>query len=139
MIDVGGLLAEAIATTLRTDAGVAAAFSPAPVQIFEIVPENSVEPYLELPPGDELPILAEGFDLSEIEVAVHVWSRTDPPGFAEARAIATAIETALPGVQLAAGGRLYAVTPAGRTPLRDINDPRVVHLIVKARFTTAPA
>lgn len=140
MSDVSGPLTAAVAIALRSDPGVIAAFGAKTVQVFDIVPTNAAEPYLQLPGAATEPLPAEGFDLSTVPYAVHVWSRPNPPGLAEAYALAAAVRAVLPTVTLAGGGRIYAAE-IGRTeaPLGDPTDPRLVHIVVTATFTTAPA
>ena len=138
MSDISGPLQTAAAAALRADAGVISAFGPNPVQIFDIVPDNAVEPYLALGLAQVLPIQAEGFDLSETDYPVHVWSRPSPPGLAEAQAIAAAVRSCMLGARVAAGGLVYDALPVRTVALVDPSDNRTVHVIVTTRFTTAP-
>ena len=138
MSDITGALQPASATALRADAGVIAAFGANPVKIYDIAPDNAVEPYLVLGPAQVSPIQAEGFDLSETDYPVHVWSRTNPPGFAESQAIAAAVRVCMLGVRVSTGGRVYDALPLRTVQLLDPGDNRTVHVIVTTRFTTAP-
>ena len=139
MSDLTGPLKRAIATTLRADGAVIAAFGANSIRIVDIPTPNEVPPYLTLGPGQVLPIFAEGFDLSEAEYPVHVWSLTSPPSSDEAEAIAPAVRAALAGVTVSAGGRVYAVLPVRTDYLIDPSDGRTVHAVITSRFTTAPA
>ena len=139
MSDIRGPLQAAAAVALRGDAGVMLAFGANPIQIFDLVPVDAVEPYLSLGPASVLPLQAEGFALSEIDFPVHVWSRPDPPGRGEAQAIAAAVAAVMPTVQVAWGGRVYYALPVRTEEAGDPSDPRVVHATVTTRFTTAPA
>ena len=139
MSDISGPLKTAIATALRGDAGVLAAFGMSPVLIFDIPPVDASPPYITLGPVDLSPIQAEGFDLSEIDYPVHVWSLTSPPSLDEAAAISAAIQAVLPDVTVTTGGVVCAIEPRRVTYLIDPSDGRTVHAVLTFRFTTAPA
>lgn len=139
MSDISAALQLAIATSLRGDAAVMAAFATAPVKIYDVVPDNAPEPYLQIDLSEVLPIAAEGFNLSESEASVHIWSRPAQPGLGEAQAMAPAVAAVLAQVSVPAGGRVYAALPVRTSYLRDPSDPRLIHAVVTFRFTTAPA
>ena len=140
MSDLNAELTQAVATALRADPATLVAFGRNPILVFDIVPANTSEPYIQLPGGAVEPIEAEGFDLSTIVYPVHVWSRPAAPSFDEARAIAKAARAVLLGIQAASGGVVYAVGKVEtQAPLVDPSDNRTVHLVVTAEFTTAPA
>ena len=139
MSDITGALRDAASSALRADQGVAAAFGTATVKIYTVPPPNAVEPYLVTGLGSVQPILAEGFDLSEVDFPVHVWSRPEPPSFDEAEAIAPAVRACMLGVEVSVGGRVYAAVPVRTEYLIDPSDNRTVHAVIITRFTTAPA
>ena len=138
MSDLNAPLRSAAAAALRMDIGVIAAFGANPMQIFGIAPDNATEPYLVLGPAPVAPLQAEGFDLSEMDYPVHVWSRPDPPSFDEADAISSAVRAVMIAVRVSAGGRVYDALPVRTVTLVDPSDNRTVHAIVTTRFTTAP-
>ena len=139
MSDISAALQSAIATALRASPDVMAAFGVWPIQIFDIPPINAKPPYLTIGPAAVSELPADGFDLSEMDFPVHVWSLTSPPGHAEAQGFAAAVRSVLPGVEVTAGGLVYAVTLQRTTYLTDPSDGRTAHAIIACSFTTAPA
>ena len=140
MSDITAALKRAIATALRADADIIAAFGANGVRIVDIPEANELPPFLACgPPSAVLPVFAEGFDLSEIDYPVHIWSLTAPPSTSEAEVFAVAVRAVLLTVEVSVGGRTYAVVPVRTEYLIDPSDGRTVHAVVTSRFTTAPA
>ena len=85
MSDPSAELRPALEAWLRGNAAVITAFAGKPVKIYGASkpPVNTIAPYVVIPGlyiGDAL---ADCIDATEIELAVDVWSLTDPPGYAE--------------------------------------------------------
>lgn len=136
MSDLTGSLRRAIAARLRADPGVQATFTDGAPRIVGVPETNQKPPYITMGPALVDPVLAEGFDLSEIDYPVHVWSLTSPAGPAEAEEIAGAIRQALVAPLELDTGRALVAIPGRTTYLIDPSDGRTIHAVVSTRFTT---
>jgi hypothetical protein len=76
-------LRAAVRAALRIDPDLLAAFAPGTVPVYQIPPVNKRGAYFVLPGADVLELAGQGMDLSEPELALHLWSQTDPPGFTQ--------------------------------------------------------
>lgn len=140
MSDPAGELLVAVEAVLRADAGVAAAFPRGRVRLYDLPPQNAPLPYITLADAHATDFIAEGLDGAETVLAVHVWSRTDPPGTAEAKAIAAAVKAALTNLpELDMPGHRLAddALPLDTLYLQDA-DGQTVHAVVRVQFSTDP-
>lgn len=148
MSDPSAELQPACMALLKADAGVAAAFADNPVRVFDFPPTNVVEPYVVA--GEEL-LVDESVDCLgsvELQKTFHVWSRTNPPGKAEAQALGAAVQSVLcpeaangvrelPALALTSW-RLVATRRIRVQYLQDPNKPETAHGVVVIGFALDP-
>lgn len=139
MIDIAAPLQAAIKATLQASAEMTGVMPGGKVRVFDVPPRNAVAPYIVIGGDDILPIRADGFALGEADCTIHIWSLTDPPGFAEAKAIAATLSDVLLSLPSTDGCRVYASDFVRARYLIDPGDNLTAHGIVTLRFTTAPA
>lgn len=85
-------------TTLRADVALKAEFTGGKVKIYDTPPANLQGSYLVAGEDAFTVIPGEGMGLKLATVTLHVWSKTDPPGKAKAKAIGGAVVDALLGL-----------------------------------------
>lgn len=147
MSDPSALLLPAMLAALRGDAGVLAAHGGAP-KVYDDGVTDIPEPYTQIGAITPAPALAECMDATEVEVDLHVWSRTDPPGRAEAMAIVLALFAVLaptdangnhqPPALVLAGFRIVSALPVRVTHLMDLKDAQTAHSIATVSFVIDP-
>lgn len=144
--DPCGVLRPALRTWLKADAAVIAAFEAKTVKVFAgFPPANTAKPYVVIASLFASPLIADCFAGSEVDYQLDVWSLTDPPGFAEAAAIAPAVAVAAaaiadpdsPAFEID-GWSVKAVAPISTSYLTDPSDAKTAHALIRGRITLAP-
>jgi hypothetical protein len=148
MSDPASVLRPALATWLRTDTEVRAAFGSNTVQVFaKLPPVDARAPYIFLAGLDVEADDAECLDASQVILQIDVWSLTSPPGFTEAETIAKAVQSALRRMEEDVGNspefsisgfRVVAVQYDRTSYLTDPSDGKTVHAIVAATLSVDP-
>ena len=119
MSDPCAQLRPALKAMLRADPGVLVAFGMSPVQVVDFAGPNLKVPYVIIGEAGATPELAECIDGAEADATLHVFSRTQPPAFTEAAAIAAAITAAVLSHPARPGRPRRRRRPAGERPLPD--------------------
>ena len=136
MSDPAAELRPELKTMLRADAGVAQTFGAKPLQVVDFAGPNLSPPYVILGDLGGSPQLAECIDGAETDITLHVFSRSEPPGYAEAAGIARAVEVAVlsSDLQLAS----HRICNVERVSGRYLTDPDTVtaHAVLTFRFHT---
>lgn len=147
MSDPASQLRPALATWLRNDTEVRAAFGASTVQVFaKLPPVNAQSPYIFIAGLFVLDDLAECIDAAEVDVQIDVWSLTVPPGFAEAETIAAAVKASLARLEdngnspafTLASFRVVSSQAISTTYLTDPSDGKTVHAVIAARLSVDP-
>jgi hypothetical protein len=152
MSDPSELLTQAMDAALRTDPGVIAAFSGAPVRVYDIAPQNPPQgtgkPYVILSGFRPMPDLAECIDATRVTAIVDVWSLTSPPGTREAKRISAAVMACIAPVDASGshvppawalpGFVIRACLPEGVDHLSDPAD-QSAHSILRVSYAVDPA
>jgi len=148
MSDPASVLRPALATWLRGDTEVRAAFGANTVKVFAKIPlVNEPMPYVWLAGFDVEDDSAECLDATQVVLQIDVWSLTSPPGFAEAEAIAAAVGAALKRIEEDVGNspefsisgfRVVAVQFDRTAYLTDPSDGKTVHAIISATLSVDP-
>jgi hypothetical protein len=136
MADPCAELQAAIITVLRADAAVAAAFSPEAVRICDTPTTNEAKNYVVVGHMQPLPLGAT--DAADVEVTLHVWSLTSPPGKAKATAIGKAAMAACLALPDTTGFFVKSTRATSAQYLTDPGDGLTAHGIVKFDVTTQP-
>ena len=122
---------------LRSDPGVALALANAGaasgVRVYEVPPVNAIPPYIVLQQGSTVPLLAEGMDLSEVELTPTVWTLDDPPSLKNCMAIGEAVLAALLGMTQIDGYRISQIRPVRSTYSLD-HDGKTARVANAVRF-----
>lgn len=147
MSDPSGPLQTALIAFLKADAGVQAAMTQPVPKVYDVPPSNAAKPYLTIGDHDLLPDTAEGLEATETDANIHVWSLTTPPGQAEAKAVAAAVQAALcpgdggadPPAMAVEGFRLTDAILVRARHMLDPADGKTAHSIVTIRFLLEPA
>lgn len=141
-----GELRAALEPWLRNYAAVVAAFDAKPVRVFGQLPAVNVpSPYLVIAGLSVRLDPVECLDSCEADLQLDAWSLTDPPGFAEAEALADAAVEALqailgdgsPGFVIP-GFRVVAVYNIETQFLTDPSDGKTVHGVISATLSIDP-
>ena len=136
MSDPCAQLRPALKSMLRADPGVLVAFGMSPVRVVDFAGANLSAPYVIIGEAGASPELAECIDGAEADVTLHVFSRTQPPAFTEAAAIAAAITAAVLSTALdLADHAVAAVEPVSARYLTDA-DTVTAHAVLIFRFHT---
>jgi hypothetical protein len=139
VIDIAAPLQAAIKATLLASPAMIAVMPAGKVRVFDVLPRNVVPPYIIIGADDIAPIRADGFELSEAECTIQIWSLTDPPGLAQAKAIGAALSDTLLSLPSTDGCRIYASDFRSARYLTDPGDNLTAHGIVTLRFTASPS
>lgn len=140
------VLRPALETWFRGDTQVIASFNGKTVKVYKSLPPvNAVAPYIFIAGLTVLDDIAECLDATEVDLQIDVWSLTDPPGFAEADAISTAVKASIFRLQntdspafTIAGFRVVAVQPISTDYLTDPSDGKTVHAVIRATLSIDP-
>jgi hypothetical protein len=140
MADPAAEIQEALDGQLRTDAGVIAAFAPAPVLIFDTPPtgipaKQGVLHYIIIAALQPLPV--DGTDAANTEVTLDIWSLTDPPSKLKAQAIGAAALRAAMGLSALPSFDVKS-TRASQVQYLTDRDGVSGHGIVKLEIVTQP-
>lgn len=125
-----------IEAALRGDATLKAMFPANRVRLYDVPPTNAPAPYLVIGEDSFSELEAEALDLSAIEAMVHVWSRTDPPGKVEAKAIGARVREVL--LALADTATIRSTWPLPPRYLIDTDDV-TCHGVITVGLTYEPA
>lgn len=136
MSDPSANLLPAIVAALIGDAVFGAAMG-GNAKVYGIAPTNAAKPYTILAGSTVTPVFADCFDLSEADVSLDIWSLTDPPGQAQAMAIAAAGEAVMLGA-LAIDGFVISAQRVRIQHLTDPRDGKTAHSIVVVRYSADP-
>lgn len=146
--DPASVLRPALATWLKTDTEVVAAFGSKTVKVFSKVPPvNESMPYIWIAGFEVEDDSAECLDATQVVLQVDVWSLTSPPGFTEAEAIAKAAKASLTRMESAVGNspelslsgfRVVAVQHDRTSYLTDSSDGKTIHAILRATLSVDP-
>jgi hypothetical protein len=136
--DPSAELIDAILTTLKADAALAAVFPGRAVRAFDLPPTNLAMPYVVVGDGPSAEAGAAGYDGADTNLHLHVWSRTSPVGMREGKTIAAAAVVALQsGAVVLASHRLVQLLWRDTNPLLE-NDGETVHVVVRFEISTEP-
>jgi hypothetical protein len=131
-------LQPAIADALRADAGVATAMG-GKARIYDVAPANAPVPYIIVGCGQILDQIYDCIDAAEVLATLDIWSKTDPPGSAQARAIAKAAKAVV--VAMTAdlpSHRIIETLPLDTVVLTDFSDNETIHAVVRIQIDTDP-
>lgn len=139
MSDPSGLLQPVARAALKADAGLIALFPGGVVKVYDgVAPVNAIAPYIVLGLGAVEPLVADQFDGSIVTSTTDVWSLTDPPGFAEVKAIAPIVQACLAGLSDVAGFRIDYDPAGADTQYLMEQDGRTTRALLRSRYTASP-
>jgi hypothetical protein len=148
MSDPASVLRPGLATWLRTDTEVIAAFGAKTVKILsKLPPVNEPYPYIFIAGLDVEDDTAECLDATQVILQIDVWSLTSPPSFTEAETIAKAVKSALTRMEedignspefSISGFRVVAVQHDRTSYLTDPSDGKTVHAVIRATLSVDP-
>lgn len=148
MSDPASVLRPALASWIRTDTEVIAAFGSNTVKVFSRTPPvNAGYPYIWIAGLDIEGDDAECLEASQVILQIDVWSLTSPPGFTEAETIAKAVQSTLRRMEEDVGNspefsisgfRVVAVQFDRTSYLTDPSDGKTVHAVIAATLSVDP-
>jgi hypothetical protein len=137
--DPSAELSDALEVALRADAPLAALFVNGTPRVYDLPPENAPFPYFTLDDVHVQSQAAQGFDGTEANQNLHAWSRTDPAGARECKAIAAAAVAALDGAVITLPS--FRVVQLRWVDTRFLleADGQTVHGVIRFAISTDPA
>lgn len=138
-IDPFAELAAQLLAALKEDTGLAAAFPSGKAKVFDLPPSNQQMPYVCFDDAHIESQAGQGFDGSEANLSLHVWSRPAAPGMQEARTLAAAAVDAVVNAGLIMDNfRMVQARWVDSRPLLQ-PDGQTVHIVVRFAISADPA